>query len=94
MGGSGSPSLQCVHFNPFRMLILSQESLYQIPYISGIYITIQKSRKIIVMRYNKIIVWLGFTAPWETVLKGHNIRELENQCSKGNISIKNFQLLV
>lgn len=54
---------------------------------TDIYITIQNSSKIRVMRWQqKVILWLGGQHTWRTVLRGHSIRKVENHCPNLHVS--------
>lgn len=54
---------------------------------TDIYITIQNSSKITVMRWQqKVILWLGGQHTWRTVLRGHSIRKVESHCPNLHVS--------
>lgn len=55
---------------------------YQISWISDMLITIHNSRKIIVIKEQKIILCLWILTTWGTILEGHSIRKVENHWLK------------
>ena len=40
---------------------------------------------------SEILLWLGVTTTWGTVLKGHSIRKVEKHCSRGYFYFKPLQ---
>jgi hypothetical protein len=66
--------------------------MYQISCISDIYIIIHNEQNYSYAVAMKIILGLQVTTTWGTVLKGHSVRKVENQCSKPSLPL-NFSFL-